>query len=219
MRMRILISAGPTREKIDPVRYISNYSSGKMGYALAEAAKAAGHEVLVVSGPVSEPEPAGVAVKKVESAAEMSAEMKKNLPWADLVIMAAAVADYRPAEAQKQKMKKTSDTLFLELERTEDILSSLSSMARPGQIIAGFAAETNDLLMNALEKLRTKKADWIIANDVGRSDRGFSSDNNAVTMLSHNGDKIEMPLASKRNIAAGIIAALVERGPQVERAS
>ncbi len=203
--MNIVISAGPTREKIDAVRFISNRSTGKMGYALAEAAAAAGHSVTLVSGPVNLPAPAGVNLVKVESAADMAAAMKEAAAVSDIVIMAAAVADYRPVKALPNKMKKTPGNLFLELERTEDILQVLGADKRPGQLLVGFAAETDDLLENAAGKLRRKNLDWIVANDVSRSDRGFGTDNNAVTLLNCHGGQIDLPLADKRQIAAQIL--------------
>ncbi len=207
--MKLLISAGPTLEKIDPVRFISNRSSGKMGYALAEAAAKIGHEVFLVSGPVSLPAPAGVETVRVESATEMSSEIKSRFHDADVTIMAAAVADYRPVAVAEGKIKKTAGNLLLELERTEDILASLGSMKKPGQILVGFAAETSDLIKNAKDKLSRKNLDWIVANDVGRSDRGFASDSNAVTILSQSGQKIELPLSGKREIAAKIISIIL----------
>jgi len=215
--MKFLISAGPTREKIDPVRYISNYSSGKMGYALAEAAAKEGHSVTMVSGPVSLTAPENVSLINVENASEMACEMKKQLPYADIVIMAAAVADYRPVSYQPDKIKKTDSGMTLELEKTEDVLASLSRMASPNQVIAGFAAETSNLIEHALEKLRKKNLDWIIANDVSKNDRGFSSDNNAVTMISYSGEKIEIPLANKKEVAEKILKTLLEHGKQAPR--
>ena len=141
--MNILITAGPTREAIDPVRFLSNRSTGKMGYALARAAREAGHTVILVSGPVALEPPAGVAVVAVESASDMACAVKSRAPEADLVIMAAAVADYRPRKISPGKLKKQPGALVLELERTEDILASLGHMKRPGQILVGFAADDN----------------------------------------------------------------------------
>lgn len=209
-QMKILISAGPTREKIDPVRFISNRSSGKMGYALAEAAAKAGHEVALVSGPVSLSCPDRVKIINVESAEEMANEIKSHFADADITIMAAAVADYKPVSASSQKIKKTEDGLLLELERTEDILASLGKAKRPGKILVGFAAETQDLLENAQNKLKNKNLDWIIANDVSRQDRGFASENNAATMISSKGEKIELPLSAKKEMAEKIIAIITK---------
>ncbi|OGV52883.1 MAG: hypothetical protein A2017_17130 [Lentisphaerae bacterium GWF2_44_16] len=206
--MKFLISAGPTREKIDPVRFITNYSSGKMGYALAGAAADAGHETILVSGPVCLEAPRNVTLISVETAAEMAAEIKKVSDSSDIIIMAAAVADYRPIKVHSEKMKKGSGNITLELERTEDILASLGKIKHPGQILAGFAAETNKLLENALKKLNEKNLDWIIANEVGGKNSGFMSDENSVTMLSADGEKIVLPLENKKSLAVKIISVL-----------
>jgi phosphopantothenoylcysteine decarboxylase/phosphopantothenate--cysteine ligase len=208
--MRFLISAGPTREKIDPVRFISNRSSGKMGYALAEAALKAGHEVSLVSGPVNLPRPEGAEFVKVESAEEMAREIKRLFHNADITIMAAAVADYRPSTVSSQKIKKTDGRLILEFERTEDILASLGQLKEPGKTLVGFAAETQDLIDNTKDKLKRKNLDWIIANDVSKADRGFASDQNAVTMISSKGEKTELPLAGKKELAEKIISILTK---------
>ena len=205
--MKILVTAGPTREKIDPVRFISNRSSGKMGYALAEAARELGHEVVLVSGPVALTPPENVEVVKIESAAEMAAAVKAAAPECGMVIMAAAVADYRPAHAAEHKLKKSPGEMFLELERTEDILLSLGQMKRPGQILVGFAAETEELINNAAGKLERKNLDWIVANTV--SD-GFGTDTDKVTMLGRNGQKIDVPRAAKRDVARRILDAIFE---------
>jgi len=206
--MRVLITAGPTREKIDPVRYISNYSSGKMGYALAETAMKKGHSVTLVSGPVSLVPPKSVRTIFVESAAEMAREVRRLAKSADLVIMAAAVADYTPAKFANDKIKKTNTSITLKLKRTEDILAGLGKTKRKGQLLAGFAAETSDLLKNACLKLARKNLDWIVANEVGKKDRGFSADKNAVTMISRNGKKYSLPLQDKKSLAEKIIKIL-----------
>ena len=200
--MKILVTAGPTREKIDPVRFISNRSSGKMGYALAAAARELGHEVVLVSGPVALTPPAGVEVVNVESAAEMAAAVKSAAPECAVVIRAAAVADYRPAHAAEHKLKKRPGEMFLELERTEDILFSLGKMKRPGQFLVGFAAETEELINNAAGKLERKNLDWIVANTV--SD-GFGTDTDKVTMLGRNGQRIDVPRAAKSIVARRIL--------------
>ncbi len=200
--MKILVTAGPTREKIDPVRFISNRSSGKMGYALAQAARELGHEVVLVSGPVALTPPENVEVVKIESAAEMAAAVKAAAPGCGVVIMAAAVADYRPAHAAEHKLKKRPGELFLELERTEDILKSLGEMKRPGQLLVGFAAETEELLTNAAGKLERKNLDWIVANTV--SD-GFGTDTDQVTLLGRNGRRIDVPRAAKSMVARRIL--------------
>jgi phosphopantothenoylcysteine decarboxylase/phosphopantothenate--cysteine ligase len=208
--MKILISAGPTIEKIDPVRFISNRSSGKMGYALAQAAIEAGHEVVLVSGPVAIEPPDKAELIKIESALEMAEAVKSKAPDCQLVIMAAAVADYRPVSIHEHKLKKTSGGLQLELERTEDILATLGKHKKTGQVLAGFAAETQNLAENALRKLQTKNLDWIFANDVAKPGQGFASENNSVTAYSSSGKKIEIPFASKLEVARRIIAILTE---------
>ena len=208
--MRILISAGPTREAIDPVRFISNRSSGRMGYALAEASVAAGHQVILVSGPVALPQPEGLnSFVGVVSAADMAEAMKRLAADTDMVIMCAAVADYRPVEVASSKIKKGEGGMSIELVRTEDILASLGAVKRQGQILVGFAAETDDLLENAKGKMLRKNLDWIVANDVGRSDRGFESGDNAVTLLSSSGSRIDIPLQSKRELATRILSAIL----------
>lgn len=205
----ILISAGPTREKYDAVRFWSNRSSGKMGYALAAAAAARGWRVTLVSGPVALAAPAGVELVRVESAAEMAEAIKGRAPDMDAIIMAAAVADYRPVETIAGKMKKMPGKLVVEFERTEDILASLGKVKRPGQTLVGFAAETDNLLANAAGKLARKNLDWIVANDIGAAGRGFAVDTNAVTLLSSSGARIDLPLASKAEIAGKILDSIL----------
>lgn len=205
MKKKILITAGPTREKLDAVRFLTNRSTGKMGYALAEAARDAGYDVTLVSGPVNLQPVSGVTMVMIESAAEMAEAVKSRAPEMDVVIMAAAVADYRPVFVHQGKMKKLPGNLTLELERTEDILASLGQVKPAGQILVGFAAETDDLLANAVGKLQRKNLDWIVANDVSKSDRGFGSADNAVTMIGRDGRQIDVPLASKQVIAATIL--------------
>lgn len=208
--MKLLISAGPTREAIDPVRFISNRSSGRMGYALADAALAAGHQVDLVSGPVAIQAPEGLhSFVSVVSAADMAEAMKRLAPGADVVIMCAAVADYRPVKAAASKIKKGEGRMTLELERTEDILATLGQTKRPGQLLVGFAAETEGLLENATGKMLRKNLDWIVANDVSRSDRGFDSNDNAVTLLARDGRRIDLPLQSKGGLAALILSTIL----------
>ena len=196
--MKILITAGPTREYIDPVRFITNRSSGKMGFALAEAAAKRGFETILVTGPVTLPPPAGVRVVRIESAAEMAEAVKKFAPGCDAVVMAAAVADYRPVEVSEHKLKKAPGDLLLRLERTEDILASLGEMKSKGQVLVGFAAETDDLIENAKKKLAEKNLDWIAANEVSA---GFARDTDKVTLLGRNGEVVELPLAPKGEVA------------------
>ena len=164
--MRIVISAGPTREAIDPVRFITNRSTGKMGYAIAEAARDRGMQVTLVSGPVNLEPPANVDLVAIESAADMASAMKKAAVEADIIVMAAAVADYRPKQYSTSKIKKSDGDMCIELERTEDVLLSLGKIKKPGQILVGFAAETDDLLKNAQSKLERKNLDYIAANIV-----------------------------------------------------
>ncbi len=209
MKKKILISAGPTREKFDAVRFWSNRSSGKMGYALAAAARDAGLEVTLVSGPVALEPVSGVNMVCIESAAEMAEAVKGRAPEMDIIIMAAAVADYRPAEVISGKLKKLPGEICVKMVRTEDILASLGAAKPAGQILVGFAAETSDLLANAAGKLARKNLDWIAANDVSRAGCGFAVDTNAVTLLGRGGEKIELPLASKSEIAAKILQVLL----------
>ena len=200
--MRILITAGPTREKIDPVRFISNRSTGKMGYAIAARAAEAGHEVTLISGPVALECPPDVKRIFVESAADMAQAVHANISDAEVIIMSAAVADYRPAHPWESKMKKQPGNLFLELERTEDILGSVGKNKLPHQLLVGFAAETENLEANALDKLQRKNLDWIIANLV--SD-GFGNDTNRVMIYNRNGEKFPLELEEKSTLAKKIV--------------
>ena len=203
---KILISAGPTREKIDPVRFISNRSSGKMGYALAEKAVDFAENVILVSGPVNLEVPSGVQCINIESAAEMAAAMFNESHDADLIIMCAAVADYRPKFVHDTKMKKSDGDLTIVLERTTDILKTLGENTKAGQILAGFAAETNDILENAQSKLERKNLDFIIANDVSSSSQGgFAKDVNAVTIIDRSGHREVFDLCSKKELAGKIL--------------
>lgn len=202
---RVLISAGPTQESIDPVRYLSNRSSGKMGYALAEAAKVRGAAVMLISGPTALTPPQGIEVQQVITAEEMRHAILSRLPWSDTVIMAAAVADFRPAKPMAHKLKKQRVTLTsLELEPTTDILKEVAER-RTTQILVGFAAETQDLLAHAQEKLQAKDVDVLVANDVSAPDAGFGSDTNRVTLLDRQGSCEEVPLMSKRALADRIL--------------
>lgn len=207
-RLRVVISAGPTQEPIDPVRFISNRSSGKMGYAVAEAARARGASVTLVSGPVSLEAPEGVRVIRVESASEMKAAMDEAAAEADVIIMAAAVADYRAAAPVDRKIKKDSEELQIPLVRNDDILAGLGRTKRAGQILVGFAAETNDVIAYAAEKLKRKNADLFVANDVSRADIGFSADENEVHLLYADGRSVKVDKAQKRRIANAILDAV-----------
>lgn len=208
---RVVITAGPTREPLDPVRYISNRSSGKMGYALAEAACRRGAEVELVSGPVSLPPPRGVRVTAVETAEEMRRATLALSPAADAVVLAAAVADYRPVETADRKLKRGAERLSVELTANPDIAREVGAARRAGQVLVGFAAETEDLLANAEAKLRTKGLDLIVANRVGVPGSGFDSDTNSVVILCPEGRVAELSERPKAEIAERIWDAVVER--------
>ncbi|HUU38983.1 MAG TPA: bifunctional phosphopantothenoylcysteine decarboxylase/phosphopantothenate--cysteine ligase CoaBC [Candidatus Desulfaltia sp.] len=198
----ILVTAGPTREPLDPVRYLSNRSSGRMGYELAGEALRRGARVIIVSGPTSLFPPPGAEMRAVETAAEMAREVKKNFAWADVLIMAAAVADFRSAGRSQKKIKKREAPPVLRLVPTEDILATLGrDGGRAKRIIVGFAAETEDVAANALKKLRAKKLDLIVANDVSRKDIGFNSEDNQVMIIDRKGTAVESDKASKREIS------------------
>lgn len=206
---RVLVTAGPTREALDPVRYISNHSSGKMGYALARAAVDAGAVTTLVSGPVNLAEPDHVRVLRVESASQMLDQCLQLLPQCDIFIGCAAVADYRPAVIEKRKIKKGPEEISLRLVRNPDIIAAVAaSENRPFTV--GFAAETNDLLAHAREKMVRKGLDMIVANDVSDSSIGFNSDNNAATVLWADGDQ-ELALAGKAALARQIIELIARR--------
>jgi phosphopantothenoylcysteine decarboxylase/phosphopantothenate--cysteine ligase len=204
---RILVSAGPTHEPIDPVRYISNRSSGKMGYAIAAAAQARGAQVVLVTGPTNLPVPKGIDIVPVETAEQMTKALSTRLSWSTVIIMAAAVADFRPKHPASQKLKKQGKTdTTLELEPTTDILASLSAQ-RTHQILVGFAAETNDLLAHATDKLKTKGLDLVVANDVTEPGAGFGSEQNAATLIDRRGQVTVLSLRPKRELADNILDA------------
>ena len=204
--MRILITAGPTREAIDPVRYLSNRSSGKMGYALAGAAAKAGHEVILVSGPVNLTPPPGVETVSVESAREMFEAVRDQIDESvDVAIFCAAVADYRPKNIAAEKIKKNSDSMNIEMEKTEDILGSARSVFGFKGILVGFAAETHDIETHAIGKLQRKGCDLLVANDVSRKDIGFDRDENEVRLFFANGRSERIPLQSKANLGVALI--------------
>ena len=208
---RVLITAGATREPIDPVRFISNRSSGRMGYAIAKAAQARGAEVTVVSGVTSVAAPAGVSVIEATTAQEMHRAVMERAGDATIFIAAAAVADYASADTSTQKMKKTADTLELTLQRTPDILREVAGARRQGQLIIGFAAETENLLENAWEKLVSKDLDAIVANDVSKAGGGFDSANNAIAILFRDRpDTVELPLMPKEEAAHRILDEVVK---------
>ena len=203
-----LLTAGPTREAIDPVRYISNHSSGKMGYAIAKAAQNAGATVTIVSGPVSIVAPANCKIIAVSSALEMHQQVLAQAVYADVFVACAAVADYRISEISEQKIKKVNDTLQLNLIKNPDIVADVAAMANK-PFTVGFAAETEDIGRYALGKLQKKKLDMIAANDVSKSGQGFNSDNNALTIFSQQDGQvksIEIPLASKEVVAHRLVS-------------
>ncbi|MFI4913869.1 MAG: bifunctional phosphopantothenoylcysteine decarboxylase/phosphopantothenate--cysteine ligase CoaBC [Steroidobacterales bacterium] len=205
---RVLLTAGPTRECIDPVRFVSNRSSGKMGFAVAEAMQEAGADVVLVSGPVSLPTPPGVRRIDVESCEQMHAAVLRELPGTQIFIATAAVADYRPKHVADEKIKKNSDSLLLDMTRTTDILGSVSaSPERP--FVVGFAAETTAVEQHAREKLLRKNLDMIAANEVGHS-KAFDCDENALIVL-WRGGRVELPSSSKRELARALTGVIVER--------
>lgn len=207
---RVLITAGPTREPIDPVRYISNKSSGKMGYALAQAAKDKGATVTLITGPTNLPVPIGVNSIKVTTAQEMAVVTLAEALNADIVIGAAAVADYRPANPLPNKVKKTTDNIELSLVKNPDIIAEVAKNRKQDQIIVAFAAETDNVIENARLKLSNKKVDWIVSNDVTLEGAGFDTDTNKVTVIGSNGFVLETPQQTKREIAGIILDTIIK---------
>ena len=199
--LKLLVTAAGTREPIDPVRYIGNRSSGKMGYAIAEAAARLGAEVMLISGPSALQPPAGVEFFGVESAREMRQLVQERFPACDIVIKAAAVADYRVKNVSDQKIKKNDAELTLVLEKNPDILKELGEMKQPHQTLVGFAAETQNLLQYAKGKLEKKNLDMIVANDVSKPQAGFNVDTNLIKLLKRDGSIEELPLMSKKELA------------------
>ena len=206
---KFLITVGATREEIDPVRFISNRSSGRMGFALAEAALRRGGDVTLVAGVTTVDPPLGARVVRALSAAEMSEAVVRERANASVFIGAAAIADYRPAQRAEQKIKKSQDSLTLTLERTPDVLSEVAASRSNGMLVIGFAAETEKVLANARQKLETKNLDAIVANDVSREDSGFDATSNAITIITKNGNPIELPLLSKNDAADRILDVIV----------
>jgi phosphopantothenoylcysteine decarboxylase / phosphopantothenate---cysteine ligase len=178
----VLVTAAGTEEPLDAVRYVGNRSSGKMGYALAEASRRRGARVFLVTGPSSLEPPCGIVVERVRTAEEMANKVQSHLSEASVVLMVAAVADFRPAEVRSEKMKKQQGPLTLQLEPTRDILSEIAGHRRPGQIVVGFAAETDHVVENAAAKLQAKRLELVVANDVTREGAGFETDTNIVTL-------------------------------------
>lgn len=205
---RFLITVGATREEIDPVRFISNRSSGRMGYALAEAAARRGGEVTVIAGITTVKPPAGVRIVQALSAEEMSQAVARERSNTSVFIGAAAIADYRPAQRADQKIKKSNDSITLTLERTPDVLSEVAASRTNGMLVIGFAAETENVIENAREKLRSKNLDAIVANDVSRADSGFDAATNAITILTRD-NSLELPTMSKSEAADRILDVIV----------
>jgi phosphopantothenoylcysteine decarboxylase/phosphopantothenate--cysteine ligase len=202
--VRFVVTAGPTREAIDPVRFISNRSSGKMGYAIAEAALATGHSVTLISGPATVAPPEGANFISIVTSDELHDEVHRALRNCDVLVMCAAVSDYKAATVEPRKMKKRKTPFALELVPTRDILASLPEEGRSYAVV-GFAAETHDLETNARKKLREKNCDMIVANDVSQTDSGMESDENAVTLFFRNGESQTISRASKKIIARELV--------------
>jgi phosphopantothenoylcysteine decarboxylase/phosphopantothenate--cysteine ligase len=208
---RIIVTAGPTRESIDPVRVITNRSSGRMGFALAQAAWARGADVLLVSGPSALAAPEGVEVLRIESTAELASAVEAALPGADAMIMAAAPADYRPAKPAEGKQARGQGAVTMELEPTPDVLASTIGRRKPGAIIVGFALETGSAMARAQQKLSGKQLDLIVVNDALEPGAGFEVATNRVTLLGKDGSVTELPLASKHEVAHAILDAVEAR--------
>ena len=207
---KVLVTAGPTQEKFDPVRYISNHSSGKMGYAIARAAMLRGAEVTLVSGKTALQPPMGVKTVPVVSAADMAQAVKAAAEKQDIIIKAAAVADYRPARTADEKMKKKDGELTIALERTEDILAYLGAHRREGQFICGFSMETEHMLENSRAKMEKKHIDMIVANNLRQEGAGFGADTNVVTLLTKE-ETLELPILSKEEVADRLLTFILEK--------
>ena len=207
---RVLVTAGPTREALDPVRYLTNRSSGRMGYAIAKAAARRGAEVTLVSGPTSLPRPRYMEIVDIESAREMFDAVTSRAPEMDIIIKAAAVADYRPADVAEDKIKKKDGDLSIPLERTQDILGTLGQRKREGQFLCGFSMETRDLIENSRKKLTKKNLDMVAANNVKVEGAGFGVETNVLTLITAQGEK-ELPLMSKDAAADALLDAILER--------
>ena len=209
LAVNILVTAGPTREPIDPVRFIGNRSSGKMGYEIAAAFAREGHTVLLISGPTSLDVPDGVDFLPVETACEMNEAVAGHIGRMQIAVLVAAVADYTPSVVAKEKIKKSTETLALELVRTPDILGSCRSKYGYAGTLVGFAAETENVIANAREKLARKQCDMIVANDVSKPGIGFESDQNEVTLV-YADHADQLPLASKHDLAHQLVRAILE---------
>ncbi len=207
--IKVLVTAGPTRERIDPVRYISNHSTGKMGYAIASAAMMRGAEVTLVTGKTSLAPPMGVHTVEIVSAADMAEAVKACAKEQDIIIKAAAVADYRPKYISGEKMKKKDGDMSIELERTEDILGFLGEHKKEGQFLCGFSMETENMIENSCRKLKKKNLDLIVANNLKQTGAGFGTDTNIVTLLSKE-DTIQLPIMSKEEVADRLLSYIME---------
>ena len=207
---KVLVSAGPTIAPIDPVRYITNRSTGKMGYAIAKEARDRGAEVILVSGPTNLEPPKNVKIINIKTNEEMKKEILQNFKWADIVIKSAAVADYKPKEYSKEKIKKGEGDLNICLTRDNDILKFLGEI-KTHQVLVGFAAESNNVLENAERKLKNKNLDFIVANDITSSDTGFGSEDNKVVILSKNNGRLELEKMSKKEVASNIFDMILEK--------
>jgi phosphopantothenoylcysteine decarboxylase / phosphopantothenate---cysteine ligase len=214
---KVLVTAGPTRENVDPVRYFSNRSSGKMGYAVAEAAAKRGAHVILVSGPTSLEAPAGVERIDVQSAAEMQRAVLERVVDCSVAIFAAAVADYRPSEPAGEKIKRNKESMTIALEATPDILASVTQN-KGDRFIVGFAAETEHVAENARKKLAAKNADLIVANDVTAEGAGFDHDTNIVTLFARDGRDLALPRMSKSEVAQRILDEVVRLRSQLRSA-
>lgn len=212
MKKTILITAGPTLEPIDPVRYISNHSSGKMGYALAKACLRT-HHVILITGPTSIQPPLGCQVIRVQTAREMRQAVLKNFAKADIIFKVAAVADYRLKKASSKKLKKEQDTLTLELVKNPDILKELGRKKKPHQTLVGFAAETHKGVTYAKKKLKEKNLDWIVLNEISKKNQGFGSPLNEVTLIAADGRKVHIAKTQKTKIAKLILKAVLQIEP------
>jgi phosphopantothenoylcysteine decarboxylase / phosphopantothenate---cysteine ligase len=216
---KVLITAGPTQEPIDPVRFISNHSSGKMGFAIAEAFEMAGAEVTIVSGPVSIPSPVGVKIEKVQSAQQMFEATKKYFPESDIVVLSAAVADFTPMYVADKKIKKKEDVsggvlLNIEMTKTTDIAATLGKEKKEGQIIVGFALETDNEFENAKGKLERKNFDFVVLNSLQDSGAGFRYDTNKIKIIDRAGNVYDFDLKTKKEVAQDILETIVENSPQ-----
>lgn len=207
--INVLVTAGPTQESMDPVRYISNHSTGKMGYAIAGQAMRRGANVTLVSGQVNITPPIGVNVVPVISAADMAQAVKERADEQDIIIKAAAVADYRPVDVAPEKVKKKDDNLSIALERTEDILAYLGAHRREGQFLCGFSMETEHMLENSRAKLEKKNIDMIVANNLKQQGAGFGTDTNVVTFLTKE-ETVELPIMSKEEVADALLSYIIE---------